>query len=195
MESTGYRAGGARRIDRVLAPSFVDDLASVDDEELRQRREMATAEEADLAYSERLVEGRLALVRAERAQRGRDEPAPRLGQRSDDEIVAGLAAALVEPAGRDGARGRRLDDEAREVVDAGSLSVVPSRPGVYQRDAERAFADLRLSDLGALDEAGLDEAAERLEEFEHRLTNDRDRVVEVLRVLRRESAARGHSAG
>ncbi|WP_298802001.1 hypothetical protein [uncultured Pseudokineococcus sp.] len=189
---TGYREGGSRRIDRVLSPSFVEGLAELGDAELRERREMAIAEEADLAYTRRLVDGRLALLLSERARRERSERSAGLGERSDDEIVAGLVAALLRPAPED-APGSQ-DDAAREVVDARDMPVVPSNAGIYHRDAERAFADIRFSDLGSLDDADLEEHAALLSTLEQRLTGDRGRVLEVLRLLRREADARSSAA-
>ncbi|WP_299037523.1 hypothetical protein [uncultured Pseudokineococcus sp.] len=188
---TGYREGGSRRIDRVLSPPFVQGLADLPDAELRERRDLAIAEEADLAYTRRLVDGRLALLLSERARRERSERSADLGQRSDDEIVAGLVAALLSPA-PDGAGGNQ-DDAAREVVDARDMPVVPSNAGIYHRDAERAFADIRFSDLGSLEDADLVEHAALLSTLEQRLTGDRGRVLEVLRLLRREADARAHT--
>jgi len=185
---TGYREGGSRRIDRVLSPTFVQGIADLPDGELRERRDLAIAEEADLAYTRRLVDGRLALLLSERARRERSERSADLGQRSDDEIVAGLVAALLSPA-PDGAGGNQ-DDAAREVVDARDMPVVPSNAGIYHRDAERAFADIRFSDLGSLEDADLVEHAALLSTLEQRLTGDRGRVLEVLRLLRREADAR-----
>lgn len=189
---TGYREGGSRRIDRVLSPAFVEGLADLSDAELRERRDLAIAEEADLAYTRRLVDGRLALLLSERARRERSERSAGLGERSDDEIVAGLVAALLRPAPED-APGSQ-DDAAREVVDARDMPVVPSNAGVYHRDAERAFADIRFSDLGSLEDSDLEEHASLLSTLEQRLTGDRARVLEVLRVLRREADARSSAA-
>ncbi|MEJ5946776.1 hypothetical protein WDZ17_15875 [Pseudokineococcus basanitobsidens] len=187
-DPTGYREGGSRRIDAVLSPAFTADLTSLADAELGERRELAVAEEADLAYTRRLVDGRLDLLLSERARRERSERTTGLGERSDDEIVAGLVEALLRPAPGD-APGRQ-DDAAREVVDARDMPVVPSGAGTYHRDAERAFADVRFSDLGSLDDADLDGHAELLQALEQRLSADRARVLEVLRLLRREAHAR-----
>jgi len=189
--STGYREGGSRRIDRVLSPAFVQGLPDLADAELRERRDLAIAEEADLAYTRRLVDGRLALLLAERARRERSERTADLGQRSDDEIVAGLVAALLSSAPQDA--GGSQDDAAREVVDARDMPVVPSNAGIYHRDAERAFADIRFSDLGSLEDTDLVEHAALLSALEQRLTGDRGRVLEVLRLLRREADTRTHA--
>ncbi|ROP42851.1 hypothetical protein [Pseudokineococcus lusitanus] len=185
---TAYLEGGSRRIDQVLSPAFLEGLPDLPADELRSRRELAIAEEAALAYTRRLVDGRLALLLAERARRERSERAVGLGERSDEEIVAGLVAALLRPAPED-ERGSQ-DDAAREVVDAKDMPVVPSNAGIYHRDAERAFADIRFSDLGSLDDAELDEHAGLLSTLEQRLTGDRGRVLKVLRVLRREADGR-----
>jgi hypothetical protein len=57
--------GGQRRIDRVLDPSFTDRVDQLGLAELRARREEAEAEEADVSYLRRLLQGRLDILRAE----------------------------------------------------------------------------------------------------------------------------------
>ncbi|MEJ5912941.1 RsiG family protein [Pseudokineococcus sp. 1T1Z-3] len=185
---TAYREGGSRRIDTVLHPTFTQGLPDLPDEALRERRELAVAEEADLAYTRRLVDGRLDLLLAERARRERSERATSLGERSDDEIVAGLVEALLRSEPQDSPS--QQDAVARAVVDAKEMPVVPSNVGSYHRDAERAFADIRFSDLGSLADEELDEHADLLARLEQRLSADRARVLEVLGLLRRESHAR-----
>jgi hypothetical protein len=54
---------GQRRIDRVLDPRFVAGVGQLDLAELRSRREEAEAEEADISYLRRLLQGRLDILR------------------------------------------------------------------------------------------------------------------------------------
>ena len=55
--------GGQRRIDRVLDPRFTDRVDRLGLAELRARREQAEAEEADVSYLRRLLQGRLDILR------------------------------------------------------------------------------------------------------------------------------------
>jgi len=54
---TEFVAGGRRRIDRVLAPGYLDGIESLDLEEVRIRRAEADQEEVDLSYARRLLQG------------------------------------------------------------------------------------------------------------------------------------------
>ena len=61
--------GGRRRIDRVLAPGYLDGLKSLPIEEVRSLRQDAEQEETDLSYLRRMLQGRIDLVRAELGNR------------------------------------------------------------------------------------------------------------------------------
>ncbi len=54
---TEFLAGGRRRIDRVLAPGYVDGVETLDLEELRVRRADADQEEVDLSYAQAAAPG------------------------------------------------------------------------------------------------------------------------------------------
>ena len=62
-------AGGRRRIDRVLAEDYLADLPGRDTDEVRSMRREAQQEEADLSYVRRMLQGRMDILRAERARR------------------------------------------------------------------------------------------------------------------------------
>ena len=61
--SVGVVPGGQRRIDRVLDPGFTEEVERLGLPELRARREEAEAEEADVSYLRRLLQGRLDILR------------------------------------------------------------------------------------------------------------------------------------
>ena len=82
--SVDVMPGGQRRIDRVLDPGFIAEAGSLDLAELRARRDDAEAEEADISYLRRLLQGRLDILRAELVRRSQ----------GGDLDVAGLRAAL-----------------------------------------------------------------------------------------------------
>lgn len=179
---TEYREGGNRRIDRVLAPGFADDLGSLSHDELLDRRGEAEQEEADLSYQRRLLQGRLDLLRAELARRAGDADAPATpvpGSRSDADIVAALTKVLTDerPPGAGKFTGR-------------TAGLTPSRVGEHRREAEAAAADVRHSDLASLDDAELADAVERLSELERRTSTARRSVQRIIDALSAEIAAR-----
>jgi len=72
----GVRAGGDRRIDRVLAEGYLDQLATRPLSEIRGLREQADQEETDLSYLRRLLQARLDLVQDELDRRAEGRPVP-----------------------------------------------------------------------------------------------------------------------
>jgi hypothetical protein len=178
---TEFLPGGRRRIDRVLAPGFVDGINGLDLEELRVRRADADQEEVDLSYARRLLQGRLDILRAEQDARRGDGPL-RVPPRSDVEIVAALSRILA-------------DDGARQTRGLGKhTSASPSRVGEHRREAERAVADVGGSDLAALDDVQLAEAIANLADIEARVSRSRRQVQGVVDVLT-EEIARRYAAG
>ena len=83
--------GGQRRIDRVLDPGFVAGVGELDLATLRSRREEAEAEEADISFLRRLLQGRLDILRAELVRRSA----------GGEQDVAGLLAGLPVVAAAD----------------------------------------------------------------------------------------------
>jgi hypothetical protein len=68
-----FPAAGSR-LDRVLAPDYLHDLAERSLEELRAMRSETEQEETDLSYLRRLLQGRLDILRAEQARRRGEVP-------------------------------------------------------------------------------------------------------------------------
>jgi hypothetical protein len=161
-------AGGSRRIDRVLDPTFVADLSELSLDEVRERRDEADQEEVDLSYLRRLLQGRLDIVRGEQARR------------------AGEIGDLVE------SLPQVLSDEPRsDAVGLGRhRTLEPSRMGETRRREEAIAADLGLSDPAALDEAGLERAVEVLTTEEADVSTARRAVQAVLDTLGEEIARR-----
>jgi hypothetical protein len=173
---TEYMPGGRRRVDRVLAPQFLQALTSLPLEEVRARRVDADQEEADLSYARRLLQGRIDILRAEQA--ARQGSGPLAGQpHSDAEIVGALSRILGADPRSDHGMGRYLG--AR-----------PSRIGEHRREAERAVADVGGSDLAALNDLHLQEAIDRLVSIEGRVSRTRREVQRVVDTLTEEVARR-----
>ena len=84
--------GGHRRIDRVLDPGFTEEVERLGLPELRARREEAEAEEADVSYLRRLLQGRLDILRAELVRRSAG------GTQDVAGLLAGLPSILTDDA-------------------------------------------------------------------------------------------------
>jgi hypothetical protein len=172
-----YRAGGRRRVDRVLAPDYVTDLPALGLEDVRHRRAEAEQEEVDLSYARRLLQGRLDILRAERETRTTQGAVIRR-PRTDVEIVGALSRILADGPRTDHGMGRYLGN------------VTPTRVGEHRREAERAVADVGGSDLAALTDESLDEAVTRLADIERRISRTRRSVQIVVDALTQEIARR-----
>jgi len=144
----GVRAGGDRRIDRVLAEGYLDQLATRPLSEIRGLREQADQEETDLSYLRRLLQARLDLVQDELDRRAEGRPVP-------TDLVAHLTQVLT-------------DDHARSAAPGSGRhrTVEPSRAGESRRHVEQLVSDDLLTDLPqrTSDELGLAAATLRAEE-------------------------------
>jgi anti-sigma-K factor RsiG len=174
---TEFVAGGRRRIDRVLAPGYLDGIDSLALDEIRVRRAEADQEEVDLSYARRLMQGRIDILKAEQQRRLGGMPAPVLGSRTDEAIVEALKRILADDRRTDHGMGRHMTSS-------------PSRVGEHRREAERAVADVGGSDLAALDDLKLDEAISGLSEIETRVSRSRRGVQQVVDALTAEVARR-----
>jgi hypothetical protein len=137
-------------LERVLEPDYLTDLGSLDDAELRSRRQESQQVEAKLSYLRRLVQGRLDIVSAEidrRASGGEGGDLSDLVARLP-EILADRTRApgpgrmptnLVPPEDED------LTDELDEISGPTALGVLPDLP-----DGElRAVVDALQAELTA----------------------------------------------
>jgi hypothetical protein len=162
--------GGQRRIDRVLDPGFVAGIAELDLAELRARREEAEAEEADISYLRRLLQGRLDILRAELVRRAHG------GSGDVAELLAGLPSILT--------------DEAPGTFPAVPRVLVPSRADQHRRRVERLVSDETVARLPELDVDELTRAVEVLAREEESVSAHRRAVQRVVDALRGELARR-----
>lgn len=158
---------GRRRIDKVLAEGFADDLDGLALDDLRGRRREAEQEEADLSYVRRMLQGRMDILRAELARRAS----------GGDKIVEHLSAVLADTGRSDHGLGR-------------FLRVEPSRVDEHRRLVEQIIADVGVSDVEGRSDDDLRAALGRLEEFEHGISEDRRAVQGVMDKLTAEVAGR-----
>ena len=168
---TDVRPGGNRRIDRVLAPAYLDQLDALPINALRARRREAEQEEVDLSYLRRLLHGRIDLVRAEQARRA--------GNGHDAQVVDSLAQILSESP-----RGTRPFDRVRHLV------TEPSRADRRRRRVERLVANVDLSDVGARTDDELDRVLRTYRDEEKLVSDVRAQVQQVLDAYAAELARR-----
>lgn len=164
------RPGGRRRIDRVLAPEYLRDLAQLALAEVRTRRDDAAQEETDLSYLRRLLHARIDIVKAEQKRR-------REGGSSSvvERLVEILADNVVRPAPSGSGRHQVLE---------------PSRAEAHRRHVEALVSDADLSDVSSLPDERLDLALRAYAAEEESVSQRRREVQEVVDALNNEIGAR-----
>ena len=158
--------GGKRRIDRVLAPEFVDGLQEIDEKELRERRDLSRAEREYLSYVRRLIQGRRDILQAELERRRRG---------GDEESLLEMVAATLADAPTGSSRGEAL-----------VFTIPDDEISLARRRVERLVSDSHLSDLPGLSDEELEEAVARIDEEERDLSDLRSRVLQVYDTLQAE---------
>ncbi len=155
-----------RRIDKIREPSFVDGLSGMSLDDVRARRDDCLAEREYLSLLRRLLQGRAEILKAEAEARAEGGGAP-------------LVDRLVEI----------LADDEHPVTSRGEVVrvVVPEEEMlVARRRIERLAADSGISDPGTLGDEELGAAIDALVAEEHRVSEDRRVVMDVLDVLQDE---------
>ena len=152
-----------RRLDRITAPGFGDDLESLPIEQVRERRDDCLAEREFLSYLRRLLQGRLEIMKAEqkaRAEGGASETRP------IEERLADIFAQET-PQGRSRGEALKVELPEEEMMQA-------------RRRLERVLNDAAVSDPAALDDAQLAEAIATLELEEREVSDVRRTVLDLL---------------
>ena len=178
---TEFLPGGRRRIDRVLAPGYIDGVETLDLEELRVRRADADQEEVDLSYARRLLQGRLDILRAEQAcRRGDGDPSSSRARTSRSSPPSRASSAT---------------SSARRVVSAGTSRRRPlagSASTAARRSAPSPTS--AVPTRRGLDDVALAEAIANLADIESRISRSRRQVQAVVDLLT-EEIARRYQAG
>lgn len=156
---------GKRRIDRIVAPHYIEGLDRLPIDELKRRRDECLAEREYQSLLRRLVQGRLDILGAH-LERRRAGGAESFGL-DDRSLVQELAASMSSPAGS-GSRGEAI-----------RLLVPPEEMGLARRRVESLVADPAISDPRALSDADLADVVERLRSEERQVSEDRAAVIEV----------------
>lgn len=158
--------GGNRRIDKVLAPSFVEGLPELDMDDLRTRRDLSRAEREYLSLVRRLLQGRRDILQAELERR-------RSGGRAA--AIADQLAAILADAPGGPSRGEAM-----------VLTLPEDELMLARRSVEKLLSDARLSDLPAIDDTELESSIARLEDEEKAVSEVRTKVMAVHDVLQDE---------
>jgi hypothetical protein len=148
--------GGRRRVDRILAPGFLEGLDSLEMDEVRSRRNLVRAEREYLSFLRRLLQGRMDILRAERDRRR--------GSGSGS-VLDRLPEILAE-----GTRGPGRGEAPIVPVPEEEISLA-------RRRVERLASDASLSDPQELSDQQLEEALGRLGTEERDVSDVRARVI------------------
>jgi hypothetical protein len=151
---------GHRRIDRVLSEGYLDGLASLPLSEVRELRDQAEQEEADLSYLRRMLQGRVDIINAELARRRGD---------------AGGGGSIIDQLPR------ILADERSPARGLGRHTVIePSRVDEHRRLVERLVGDSDLSALAGRTAEQLEETLQRFGDHERQISEQRHAVQIVM---------------
>lgn len=165
---TQGRPGGHGRLDRVLAPGYLDGIAQRPLSEVRVLRNDAAQEETDLSFVRRLLHARIDIVLAE--QRRRTE--------GGTDLVGDLATILA-------------DNAVAVPAGLGRLPTMePSRADSHGRYVEALVADFDLSEVSSLPDGKLAEALQAYRTEEAAVSGRRQQVQAIVDSLNAEISAR-----
>lgn len=167
------RPGGRRRIDRVLAPGYLDGIAGRPLAEVRELRNDAAREETDLSFLRRLLHARIDIVLAEQRRRHAHDKT-----KDSTSLVECLAAILASNALAPASGLGRLQ------------TLEPSRADGHRRYTEALVADADLSDVRSLSDIMLAEALAAYRTQESSISQRRRKVQAVVDALNAEITAR-----
>lgn len=161
-----------RRVDRVLAADFLDDLTSRSEEELRAMRGDAREVENEYSYLRRLAQGRIAILEADQRRRERGAPL--------SELIEELPEILA------GGEHPRPDQSHVRVP----ALLAPKKLSGYSRGLERLVEDDTLTNLPNLSDPELAESLEQLRGLEREVSDLRRKLHGVIDQLADELASR-----
>lgn len=159
-----------RRIDIVLEPEYLEDIAAIDLRDLRERRVTAEDVEAQISYYRRLLHGRMDLINFELSRRRGEEERTLL--EALPEILASEMVLGTEPNLR-------------------YIETMPPLPTITgRRLIDKIMDDGILTELPDLSDDEIHEAIDRLREVENQLSAQRKRLHIVIDALQDEIVAR-----
>ena len=148
-----------RRIDRIMAPDYGQDVDALDLDEVRSRRDECLAEREYLSYLRRLLHGRLEILAAEVKAREDGTEIP---------LVDRLATILGSDTPIGPSRGEAL-----------RLGLPEEEMNTARRRVERLMASSAFSDPETMDDATLAKAIQALENEEQEVSITRRTVMDL----------------
>ncbi len=162
-----------RRIDRVLQPEFVSDLADLELSQLRERRDTTEDVESQVSYYRRLLHGRMDLLDFELSRRKGEE---------ERTLLEALPEIL--------AKGMILGNEPTLRY----IEVMPPLPkSTGRRLIDKIMDDGVLTQLSELTEEEIASALEELRDFERQLSAQRKQLHLVIDKIQEEIVDRFRS--
>lgn len=153
-----------RRIDRILAPEYIEGLADLDVDTLRSMRREAVEVETEVSYVRRLAQARTEILQAE------------LDRRRDGGSIADLIARLPEILADKGPRPAAANARMPEIL-------APSMSISWSRGTEYLIADDTLVNLPTLTEAELTDTIDALRTLEGEVSTTRRQLHGVIDAL------------
>lgn len=161
---------GRRRIDRVAAPDFLDEIGELPTSAIRTMRDECDQEERRLSYERRMLQGRIDIVRAERDRR----------RSGGGALIDSMSTILA-----DQTPSRRADSQARSAA----MYTPESAPSRRSDDS----TDVVLGQLPELGDQRLEELLDQLVRDERAISDLRRRVMDHFDRLQTEVAGRVRS--
>ncbi len=162
-----------RRIDQIRDPGFTADLASLEVEELRRRRDMCGDLDVELSFYRRMLHGRMDLLAFELRRRRGEE------RRTLMEALPEILAGPADP------QPPRSPGESRTIPIA-----APDLPEVGRRPVDRALGDDFLARLPELGDDDLEETRSMLVEVEAEISAQRRDVFAAADLVQAELTRR-----
>jgi hypothetical protein len=162
-------AAGGAGVDELLDPSFLAGIEQLPMSEVRSLRHRAEQEEVNLSYTRRLLQGRLDIVRRE-LQRRADH---------DGRSLVDLLPEILAEKGRGPAHGLGRHQ-----------TVQPTSPEQFETWVNGLAPGVDLSDVAALPDDALEQAARSLGAGERSLSDRRRGVQQVMDTVAGELARR-----
>jgi hypothetical protein len=160
-----------RRIDAILQGSYLDDIDTKSEDEVRELRDTAREIETEMSYLRRLAQSRLDIFKAEINRR---EKGGSLG-----DLIAMLPSILASGETRSSSSNSRLS------------SILAPAPNIdFNRGMETLVSDDSLANLAELEDDELAETIESLKTFEKEVSEKRKDLHKVIDVLEGEIATR-----
>lgn len=159
-------AEGKRRIDRINRPDFVEDIAGIELDELRERRDECRDELEHLSMLRRYVQSRAEILRGEIARRR--------GEASGS-LLDNLAEILASDGQATTSRGAAI-----------RLQAPDDEMLLARRRVEKLVAESGLVDPSSLSDDELDQGVEELVAEERAVSSDRADVIRVMDLLQDE---------